>query len=134
MTTYNAPEDLYYTQDHEWLRVEETPDGLIGYVGITDYAQSQLGDIVYVDVSSVDEEVKQFEPFGTIEAVKTVADLFMPASGKILEFNEILREQPQLINEDPYGKGWIIRISISNPEELNQLLSARDYLNLISSE
>ncbi len=130
----NIPEDLLYTQEHEWIKVESEGEKQIGIVGITDYAQSQLGDIVFVDVNTVGETLSQQEIFGTIEAVKTVADLFMPASGKVLEFNEQLRDQPELINQDPYGKGWIIRVELTNPEELNSLLTAEQYKQLIGEE
>ncbi len=131
----NIPEDLRYTQEHEWIRVEEQADGRqIGIVGITDYAQSQLGDIVFVDVNTVGETLSQQEIFGTIEAVKTVADLFMPVSGKVIEFNEQLRDKPELINQDPYGEGWIIKVEITNPEELNSLFTAEQYKQLIGEE
>ncbi|NPA33754.1 MAG: glycine cleavage system protein GcvH [Chlorobi bacterium] len=130
----NIPDDLLYTQDHEWIRVESQGDKQVGVVGITDYAQSQLGDIVFVDVNTVGETLSQQEIFGTIEAVKTVADLFMPVSGKVVEFNEQLRDKPELINQDPYGEGWIIKVELTNPEELNSLLSAEQYKQLIGEE
>ncbi len=130
----NIPEDLLYTQEHEWIRVESEGDRQIGTVGITDYAQSQLGDIVFVDVNTVGETLSQQEIFGTIEAVKTVADLFMPASGKVLEFNDQLRDKPELINQDPYGEGWIIKVELTSPEELNSLLTAEQYKQLIGEE
>ncbi len=132
--TMNIPEDLLYTQEHEWIKVESEGDKQIGTVGITDYAQSQLGDIVFVDVNTVGETLSQQEIFGTIEAVKTVADLFMPTSGKVIEFNEQLRDKPELINQDPYGEGWIIRVELTNPEELNSLLTAEQYKQLIGEE
>jgi glycine cleavage system H protein len=123
----NIPENLKYTKDHEWLKV----DGNIALVGITDYAQNELGDIVFIEVDTVDEELDKEETFGTIEAVKTVSDMFMPVSGKIIEFNEELEQSPELVNSDPYGKGWIIKLEISNPDELNDLLDASAYKELI---
>lgn len=125
-----VPEELYYTKEHEWARVE----GNVATVGITDYAQSQLTDIVYVELPEVGKEVKQMEPFGTIEAVKTVADLYAPLSGKVIEVNEKLKEDPGLVNRDPYGEGWIIKIEMSDPEEVKNLLSAEDYKKLIEEE
>lgn len=119
------PENLKYTKDHEWVRVE----GDVAIVGISDFAQSELGDIVYVEVETLDEELGQEEVFGTVEAVKTVSDLFMPVSGKIIEFNEILEDEPELVNDNPYEDGWIIKIKMSNPEEVEQLLSSEDYKN-----
>ena len=119
----NFPTDVKYTKDHEWIRVE----GEVAYVGITDYAQSELGEIVYVDITTEGETVAKEEVFGTIEAVKTVSDLFMPASGEVLEVNPELEDAPQLVNEDAYGKGWIIKVALSNPAELDELLSAADY-------
>ncbi len=122
------PTHLRYTKEHEWLRVE---DGNIAYVGITDFAQSELGDLVYIEVDTVGEEVAQDEVFGTIEAVKTTSDLFMPVSAKILEFNPKLDENdgddPTLANSDPYGDGWIIKIEMTKPEELEGLLDAEAY-------
>ncbi len=123
----NFPAELKYTKDHEWLRVE----GDIAYVGITDYAQSELGEIVYVDITTEGETVEKEEVFGTIEAVKTVSDLFMPVGGEVLEVNAELEDRPELVNEDAYGKGWLIKISVKNAEELNDLLSAADYQKLI---
>ncbi|MFN3134006.1 MAG: glycine cleavage system protein GcvH [Candidatus Kryptonium sp.] len=122
------PENLKYTKEHEWIRVE---DNAIGVVGITEYAQSELGDIVYVELPQVGKVVKQLESFGTIEAVKTVADLFAPVSGEIIEVNEKLKDSPDLINKDPYGEGWIIKIRIKDLNELNNLLSAEDYRKFI---
>ncbi len=122
------PENLKYTKEHEWIRVE---DNFIGVVGITEYAQSELGDIVYVELPQIGKVVKQLESFGTIEAVKTVADLFAPVSGEIIEVNEKLKSSPELINKDPYGEGWIIKIKIKDLNELNNLLSAEDYRKLI---
>jgi glycine cleavage system H protein len=121
------PEDLKYTKEHEWIRVE----GNIGTVGITDFAQSELGDIVFIDLKKDLTEVKQGEVFGTIEAVKTVSDLYAPVSGKIIEFNSNLESQAEVVNKDPYGEGWMIKIEISNPAELNNLLDANAYRSLI---
>ena len=106
----NFPEDLKYTKDHEWIRVE----GDVAYVGITDYAQSELGEIVYVDITTEGETVAKEEVFGTIEAVKTVSDLFMPASGEVLEVNAELEDAPELVNQEPYGKGWLIKVSVAD--------------------
>jgi len=122
------PAELKYTKDHEWIRVE----GNVAYVGITDYAQSELGDIVYVDVQTEGETVEIEEVFGSIEAVKTVSDLFMPVSGEALEVNGALEEKPELINEDAYGEGWIIKISVADAAQLDSLLSAADYEQLIA--
>ena len=123
----NFPEELKYTKDHEWLRVEE--DNV--YVGITDFAQGELGDIVFVDVDTEGEELEKEEVFGSVEAVKSVSDLFMPINGEVLAFNEKLEDEPQLINSDPYGEGWIIKISASDINELNSLLSAESYKELV---
>ena len=124
----NFPTDVKYTKDHEWIRVE----GEVAYVGITDYAQSELGEIVYVDITTEGETVAKEEVFGTIEAVKTVSDLFMPVSGEVVEVNPELEDAPQLINEDAYGKGWIIEIALSDMAEIDGLLSAADYEQLIA--
>ena len=124
----NIPEDLKYTKDHEWVRVE----GNIAVVGVTDFAQGELGDIVYVEVDSLNETLDAEEVFGTIEAVKTVSDLFLPVSGEIVELNESLEDEPELVNNDPYGDGWIIKVDMSNYDELDELLSAEEYKNLIS--
>ena len=124
----NFPADVKYTKDHEWIRV----DGDVAYVGITDYAQSELGEIVYVDITTEGETVAKEEVFGTIEAVKTVSDLFMPVGGEVLEVNAELEDAPQLVNEDAYGKGWLIKVSVSDPSELDSLLSAEEYQKLIS--
>lgn len=124
----NFPAELKYTRDHEWIRV----DGDVAYVGITDYAQSELGEIVYVDISTQGEVLGKESVFGTIEAVKTVSDLLMPISGNVMEFNGDLEDQPELVNEDPYGKGWLIQISVLEPAELDDLLSASDYQKLIA--
>ena len=124
----NFPTDVKYTKDHEWIRVE----GEVAYVGITDYAQSELGEIVYVDITTEGETVAKEEVFGTIEAVKTVSDLFMPVSGEVVEVNPELEDAPQLINEDAYGKGWIIKVALSDMAEIGGLLSAADYEQLIA--
>ena len=124
----NFPTDVKYTKDHEWIRVE----GEGAYVGITDYAQSELGEIVYVDITTEGETVAKEEVFGTIEAVKTVSDLFMPVSGEVVEVNPELEDAPQLINEDAYGKGWIIKVALSDMAEIDGLLSAADYEQLIA--
>jgi glycine cleavage system H protein len=123
----NIPENLYYTTEHEWLRVE----GEVAFVGITDYAQSELGEIVFVDVNSEGEELKTGVTFGSIEAVKTVSDMFMPVDGKVLEVNGALNDKPELVNDDPYGEGWIIKLKISDPAQVEQLLSAKKYQALI---
>ena len=120
-------ENLKYTKDHEWIKL----DGNIATVGITDFAQSELGDIVFVDVDTLNEELDQEEVFGTIEAVKTVSDLFMPISGKVDSFNKELEDSPELINDDPYNKGWIISVSDFDESELETLLSADDYKKLV---
>ena len=123
----NVPSNLKYSKDHEWIR----PEGDIAYVGITDFAQSQLGDIVFVDVTSVGETLEKGEAFGTIEAVKTVSDAFMPVGGEVLEFNAALEDDPALVNKDPYGEGWMIKVRMSDPAQLDQLLSADDYAKII---
>jgi glycine cleavage system H protein len=123
----NAPDNLKYTKDHEWVRTE----GNVAIIGITDFAQGELGDIVYVDVSTVGDDINQEEIFGTVEAVKTVSDLFMPISGKIIEFNKALDTKPDAVNKDAYGEGWMIKVEMKSPAELNDLLSAADYLKLI---
>lgn len=119
----NLPKDLKYTKDHEWVSIE----GDVATVGISDFAQSELGDIVYVEVETLDEELEREEVFGTVEAVKTVSDLFMPLSGKIIEFNENLEDEPELVNDKPYDEGWIIKIALSNLDEISELLSVDDY-------
>lgn len=124
----NFPTDVKYTKDHEWIRV----DGDVAYVGITDYAQSELGEIVYVDITTEGETVNKEEVFGTIEAVKTVSDLFMPVTAEVLEVNPELEDAPQLVNEDAYGKGWIIKVNVSDAAELDELLSAAEYEQLIA--
>ncbi len=123
----NTPANLRYTSEHEWIRVE----GNEAFVGITDYAQSELGEIVFVDVNTVGETVAQGEVFGSVEAVKTVSDLNMPVSGEVLEFNEALNDQPELVNNDPYGEGWMVKITVSDPAELDNLLDAAGYEKLI---
>ena len=120
-------ENLKYTKDHEWVKLE----GNIATVGVTDFAQSELGDIVYVEVDTIDETLNKDEVFGTVEAVKTVSDLFLPMSGKIIEFNESLSDSPESINDSPYDEGWIIKVEVSNPDEINQLLNNKDYSDLI---
>lgn len=123
----DVKENLKYTKDHEWVSVE----GNIATVGITDFAQSELGDIVYVEVDTLDETLNKDEVFGTVEAVKTVSDLFLPMSGKIVEFNESLSDAPESINESPYEQGWIIKVEVSNSDEINELLNSDDYSALI---
>ena len=120
-------ENLKYTKDHEWVKLE----GNIATVGVTDFAQSELGDIVYIEVDTIDETLNKDEVFGTVEAVKTVSDLFLPMSGKIIEFNESLSDSPESINDSPYDDGWIIKVEVSNPDEINQLLDNKDYSDLI---
>lgn len=119
----NIPSDLRYTKEHEWIRVE----GEIAYVGITDYAQSELGEIVFVDINPEGETLAQDEVFGSVEAVKTVSDLNMPVAGEVLEINEAINDQPELVNNDPYGEGWMIKISVADPAELDTLLDAAGY-------
>jgi glycine cleavage system H protein len=119
----NFPEELKYTKDHEWVKIE----GDIATVGITDFAQSELGDIVYVEVDTVDESLEKEAVFGTIEAVKTVSDLFLPLEGEIIEFNEEIEDAPETVNEDPYGKGWLVKIKVANLEEVNDLLDVAAY-------
>jgi glycine cleavage system H protein len=119
----NIPADLKYTKDHEWVKIE----GDTAIVGITDFAQSELGDIVYVEVETVDEDLDQDEVFGSVEAVKTVSDLFLPLTGTVLEFNENLEDEPEKVNEDPYGEGWMIKMKFSSEDELNDLMDAEAY-------
>ncbi len=123
----NLPEELKYTKDHEWIRL----DGKIATVGITDFAQKELGDIVYVEIETEGESVEEGEVFGTVEAVKTVSDLFMPLTGTVTEVNEELEGEPELVNSDPYGKGWMIKIEIENEEGIDSLLSAKEYADII---
>jgi glycine cleavage system H protein len=122
------PKELHYTKDHEWIKIV----GDEAIVGITDFAQGELGDIVYVEVESVDETLSAEAVFGTVEAVKTVSDLFMPLSGEVIAFNEDLEDTPELVNEDPYGKGWMIKIKLSDPAELENLLDAQAYSSLVT--
>ncbi len=123
----NIPENLLYTKDHEWLRVE----GNIGYIGVTDFAQGELGDIVFIEIETLGESLNKEEVFGTVEAVKTVSDLFMPVGGQILEVNPDLEESPEVVNKDPYGKGWMVKIKISDPSEISDLLSFEKYKTLL---
>ena len=124
----NVPEGLLYTKDHEWVKIE----GNTATVGITDFAQGELGDIVYIEIETLDEEVAQEEVFGTVEAVKTVSDLFMPLSGMVKDFNSVLEDTPKKVNEDPYGEGWIIKIDMEDPTNTEGLLSAADYQALVT--
>ena len=124
----NIPSELKYTKDHEWIKVE----GDIATIGITDFAQGELGDIVYVEVDTLDETLDAEEVFGTVEAVKTVSDLFLPLSGEIIEFNENLEDEPEKVNTDPYGEGWMIKLKISDASQVDELMSADDYKALIS--
>ena len=123
----NIPAELKYTKDHEWVKVE----GNQATIGITDFAQGELGDIVYVDISTVGQQINQHDVFGTVEAVKTVSDLYMPISGKVVEFNKALEAAPEKVNSDAYGEGWMVKISVTNPAELNSLLTAEQYKELI---
>ena len=123
----NIPENLKYTKDHEWVLVE----GDTATVGVTDFAQSELGDIVYVEVETLDDTLEKEAVFGSVEAVKTVSDLFMPLSGEVIEFNEILEEEPELVNTDPYGKGWMIKITITDNSQIDDLLNAEAYQKAI---
>ncbi|NNK75018.1 MAG: glycine cleavage system protein GcvH [Maribacter sp.] len=125
----NIPSDLLYTKDHEWVKVEED----IATVGITDFAQGELGDIVYVEVETLDETLAKDEVFGSVEAVKTVSDLFLPLSGEIIEFNEALEDEPEKVNTDPYGEGWMVKLKISDTSEIPDLLSDTDYKALIGA-
>lgn len=123
----NTPSELKYTKDHEWVKME----GNVVTIGITDFAQSELGDIVFVDVDTVDDELQSGDVFGSVEAVKTVSDLFLPVSGKIIEFNADLEDSPELLNSDPYGKGWIIKMEIEEGADLSELLSAEEYTETV---
>jgi len=125
----NIPEKLRYTKDHEWVRI----DGDIATIGITDFAQGELGDIVYVDIETVDETIAQNEVFGSVEAVKTVSDLFMPLSGEIIEFNESLEDAPEKVNSDAYGEGWMIKMKITDSSEIDSLLDASGYKEIIGA-
>ncbi|NDE28576.1 MAG: glycine cleavage system protein GcvH [Flavobacteriia bacterium] len=124
----NVPEALHYTKDHEWIKVE----GNIALVGITDFAQGELGDIVYVEIETQDETLASEAVFGTVEAVKTVSDLFMPLSGKIIEVNQALEQNPEKVNDDPYGEGWMIKIEVNDSSELESLLNAKAYKALVT--
>jgi glycine cleavage system H protein len=125
----NFPAELKYTKDHEWIRIE----GADAYIGITEFAQRELGDIVYVDITSVGKEVSKEEVFGTVEAVKTVSDLFMPLTGAVTEINSALDSRPELVNTDPYGQGWMVKISVKNASEIDSLLSAEAYQSLVGA-
>jgi len=125
----NVPENLKYTKDHEWVKI----DGDTATVGITDFAQSELGDIVFVDINTVGDNVDKEAVFGTVEAVKTVSDLFMPVSGEVLEMNSAIETNPETVNKDPYGAGWMIKVKLSNASEITSLLSADDYKKLIGA-
>ena len=125
----SIPSNLKYTKDHEWVKI----DGDVATIGITHFAQSELGDIVYVDVDTLDETVEKDAVFGSVEAVKTVSDLFMPLTGQVIEFNEALEDEPEKVNSDPYGDGWMIKISIANPSEIDGLLSDQEYKELIEA-
>jgi glycine cleavage system H protein len=125
----NIPSNLKYTKDHEWVSIE----GDIATVGITDFAQKELGDIVYVEVETLDQTLSKDEVFGTVEAVKTVSDLFIPLSGEVIEFNDSLESTPEVVNSDPYGKGWMVKVRFSNASEINELLSEEAYKNLIGA-
>ena len=125
----NIPEELKYTKDHEWIKIE----GNIATIGITDFAQGELGDIVYVDIETVDETIAQNEVFGSVEAVKTVSDLFMPLSGEIIEFNESLEDAPEKVNSDAYGEGWMIKMKITETSEIDSLLDASGHKEIIGA-
>jgi len=125
----NLPSELKYTKDHEWVKIEDD----IAIIGITDFAQSELGDIVYVDVDTLDETLAVEEVFGSVEAVKTVSDLFMPLTGEVIELNETLEDEPELVNTDPYGKGWMIKIKVEDLSQVNDLLDAEQYKALITA-
>lgn len=123
------PENLKYTKDHEWIRVEED----CAYIGVTDFAQGELGDVVFVEIETEGENLDKEEVFGTIEAVKTVSDMFMPLSGEVLEVNPKIEDEPEMVNKDPYGKGWLVKISIADSSELNELLTPEQYNDLINT-
>lgn len=123
----NIPAELKYTKEHEWIRVE----GEVAYVGITDYAQNELGEIVYIEIETIGETLAEGDVFGTVEAVKTVSELFMPVSGKVLELNSALENEPELVNNDPYGAGWMVKLAIADAAQLDNLLSADDYAALV---
>jgi glycine cleavage system H protein len=123
----NIPAELNYTKDHEWIKL----DGHLATIGITDFAQSELGDIVYVDITTLGQEVNQHDVFGTVEAVKTVSDLYMPISGKVIEVNPALEASPEKVNADPYGEGWMVKVEVKNPSDVAALLTAEQYKELI---
>ena len=125
----NIPEELRYTEEHEWVKLE----GNVATVGITDFAQSELGDIVYLEIDTLDTEINTNEVFGTVEAVKTVSDLFMPVNGKVVDVNSTLEDNPEAVNDDPYGEGWIIKIEVLNPSDIDDLMNSEEYKNLIGS-
>ncbi len=125
----NIPAGLKYTQDHEWVRVE----GDVVFIGVTDFAQGELGDVVFVEIETEGEHLGKGDTFGTVEAVKTVSDLFMPVGGQVIEVNQALADEPELINKDPYNAGWMIKIILADPSELDELLSADDYQKMIES-
>jgi glycine cleavage system H protein len=125
----NIPANLKYTKDHEWVSL----DGEIATIGITDFAQKELGDIVYVEVETLDQTLDKDEVFGTVEAVKTVSDLFLPLAGEIVEFNDSLESNPEIVNSDPYGKGWMVKVKVANVSDMNELLSSEDYKALIGA-
>jgi glycine cleavage system H protein len=125
----NIPANLRYTKDHEWLKL----DGETAVVGVTDFAQNELGDIVFIEVETIGESLEKEETFGTIEAVKTVSDMFMPVAGKVIEFNEALVEKPEKVNQDPYGSGWIVKIKVSDPSQVAELLDAAQYSELVGA-
>ena len=125
----NVPADLYYTNDHEWIRI----NGKKGTIGISDFAQGELGDVVFVEIETMGEQLDKGQVFGTIEAVKTVSDLFMPLSGKVIRVNEKINDAPDLINKDPYGDGWLIEIEADDPEQVRELLDAEGYKKLINT-
>jgi len=125
----NTPTNLRYTKDHEWISL----DGDVATIGITDFAQKELGDIVYVEVETLDQTLEKDEVFGTVEAVKTVSDLFLPLAGEIIEFNDALESDPETVNSDPYGKGWMIKVKVSDPSEFEKLLSSEEYTALIGA-
>ena len=125
----NIPGNLRYTNDHEWINL----NGQSAYIGITDYAQSELGDIVFLEIETEGEQLEKGEVFGTVEAVKTVSDLFMPVSGKVTEINSKLEDQPELVNKDPYGEGWLIKVEVADPGQVNDLLDNKGYEKLIAS-
>ena len=123
------PADLRYTKDHEWIRI----NGKTGIVGITDFAQGEMGDVVFVEIETVGDHIEKGKPFGTIEAVKTVSDLFMPVSGKVLEVNENINESPDSVNKDPYGEGWLIKVEVDDPGQVDELMDAAQYGKMINS-